>query len=199
MPSRRALGPKAYKRYWDCTRTLIGLIPSNQSFRLGDIVHHRLGSAVLRLLINSAGNYREYGTDALDVYLPVLFGLDNLMKQRWYANEVPNEFRFQFDPKIRAKLKMKLIPHHLEWAEPLIFFSRAELLFIHRRFAHLSHRKLATLFKRAPPHEYTKETRTLLDDVSPQCNSCQVMTQSRIYFMLQCLRISTSITKSFLI
>ena len=121
MPSRRALGPKAYKRYWDCTRTLIGLIPSNQSFRLGDIVHHRLGSTVLRLLIDSAGNYCEYGTDALDVYLPVLFVLDNLMKQRWHANEVPNEFRFQVDSKIRAKLKVKLVPHHLEWAEPLIF------------------------------------------------------------------------------
>ncbi len=121
---KSCVGLKAYKRYCDYTRTPIDLTPSNQSFRLGNIVHHSLGSTVIRLPTDSAGNYLEYETDVLYVDLPVLVGLDNMKKHRRYINEVTNEFSFQDDPKVKVKLKMKLRHLYLEWPEPLIFLAK---------------------------------------------------------------------------
>ncbi len=139
---KNCAGFKAYQRYCDHTRTPVDLIPSNVKFRLGDVVHNSIGSTVIRLPIDSRGNFLEYYTDIINVDLPTLFGLNNMKKHRWYVNEVTDEFCSYDNPSFKVKLKLKLGHLYLDWPENLILFTRPDLLRIQRRFAHPTPEKL---------------------------------------------------------
>ncbi len=63
----------------------------------------------------------------------------------------------------------------MEWNEKFVFFSRADVLKIHKIFAHPPAEKLAELQKRAHLNQYTSTTKTVLEDIVRRCNSCQRM------------------------
>ena len=53
------------------------------------------------------------------------------------------------------------------------FFTRPELVKLHRQFAHPSTHKLYNLLKRARPEEATPETFRILEDLAKRCDPCQ--------------------------
>ncbi len=91
----------------------------------------------------------------IDCDTPILSGLDKMKQHRWYVNEVTNEL-CNFDvPGLKVKLTYKKEHLYLEWTNAIIFFSRPELLKIHRHFAHPTPNKLANLLKKLLPNSTT--------------------------------------------
>ena len=64
--------------------------------------------------------------------LPILFGLDKIKKLQWFSNEVTNELCNYDQPDMEVQLKFKEGHLYLEWNENFFFFSRADLLTMHK-------------------------------------------------------------------
>ncbi len=172
---RSSAGLSAYKRYWSCTHSLPELTSSNELFKLGKIVHKSLGKTVIRMPTDDRGNLLEYETEAIDVNLPILFGLDNMKEHRWCVNDVTDEICSQLDPSLKVKLSLKFKHIYLEWLENIIPYSRSGLIRIHLRFAHPTTDNLAELLKRADTENFVKGTKQLPYDTSAICKACQHM------------------------
>ncbi len=138
-------GLPAYKRYCSHTNTPLDLTPSNEQFKLGEGIHKSLGTTIIRFPIDSYSDYLGYVTDFIDVDTPILFGLDKMKHHKCYVNEVNDQLCCFDKPDLKVELKHKMGHLYLELPASITLFSRADLLKIHRRFAHPIPEKLCNL------------------------------------------------------
>ena len=103
---------------------------------------------------------------------------------KWYVNEVTEDFCSFLKPELKVKLVLKLGHFYLPWPESLMFYSRKELLRIHRRFSHPSTTKMMALLERSDPTKIDSETRKILGDIVAKCNSCQRMAKKPFVFQV---------------
>jgi hypothetical protein len=75
----------------------------------------------------------------------------------------------------------------LEWAPPVsaCWYSRAQLLKMHRHLLQPSTTQLMKLLQRAKPKDLPPETRSLLDETSHTCHACQVYASKPISFQIR--------------
>ncbi len=78
MVVRRASLVSRLLRYCDHAHISPELTPSNEKFKLGDVTHPSMDEPQSRVPIDTNGNFLEYDSDVVDVYIPILFGLDNM-------------------------------------------------------------------------------------------------------------------------
>ena len=146
-------------------------------------MYKSLGLTATRIPINSFGKLFEYHTDVINCpKTPILFGIDKIKEHRWYVNKVSNEFMNRDDPVMKIKADYKKGHLYYKRDPAVIFYSRKELLKIHRRFAHPSPKKLEELLIRASPEYTDKNTRKLLEDIAVHCKSRQHMAPKPFLF-----------------
>ena len=177
-------GLENYEKYCIHTNTPLDLSPSNERFKLGTGVHESLGCTIMRFPIDNQGNYLKFETEVINSDTPILLGLDSIKQYGWYVNEVTNESISHKDPTMKANLIFKLGHLYLEWPPSVILFSRADLLKIHRRFAHSSAGRLANLLRKAAPDQLDSNKLKLLEDISATCQSCQCMAPNPLAFQV---------------
>ncbi len=183
--SQRSLAElPAYKRYDADTLSPTALAPSEERFKLGDVTQKSLGTTIIRFPIDEKRNYLEYQTDVVNIDLPILFGLDKMKEQKWYVTEVTNELCNYDEPTMKVQLTFKRRHLYLEWNYNLVFFSRAGLLKMHRRFAHPTADKSSALLRRAYPRKYSSSTKNVLEDIVRRCNSCETMAWKPFIFQV---------------
>ena len=64
----------------------------------------------------------------------------------------------------------------------VVLFSLADLIQLHRRFAHPSARKLAIQLRKTVPDQYDSNTLKLLQFITAPCQLCQRMAPKHLVF-----------------
>lgn len=105
------------------------LDPSSRAFKFGSAKRPSLGKTIIRFPIDENAFF-ERESDAADVDLPVIFGLDSMKKCGWEVGEVRNALE-----RAESKRKIQLI-HKGPNSEML--FATSDLMKLHRRFGHPS-------------------------------------------------------------
>ena len=153
----------------------MSLRPSNAAFRFGDGTHKSLGIIPVRIPTPISG-YLHIDVDVVRPDVPLLIGLDVLDQEQLIPNNVENQLESRLYgwsiPIIR-----KLGHLYITWEEHKTLFTRQELLRMHRHFYHPSARKLLSLIRRSNLEHIDKSTRTMLEEISQSCSTCQTFSR----------------------
>ena len=85
---------------------------------------------------------------------------------------------------MKMQLTFKKGHLYLEWNAKYAFFSKSDILKMHKRFAHPTPEKLAALLRRSYPHQHSSSTKRILDGIVRHCNSFQRIAQKPFVFQV---------------
>lgn len=186
---RSVIGMKEFKRI----RNQLGLRsmnikPSKCGFKFANATYSSLGSIQLPLYTPPGIPTIIVEMEIVPADIPALLGLDVLDEHQLTVDTVFN---------ILAKRSQIVNDDGVaslvdNWSVPLtrsksrhvyarigdevpidIWFTRSQLIRLHRHFFHPSADKLFNLIKKARPEEATQETRKILENITKRCDPCQ--------------------------
>jgi hypothetical protein len=124
--------------------------------------------------------------DIVQAEVPLLLGLDTMSRNGLNVLIATDEL---FSAIHGWTLPLRRAKGHLllEWATPssACWYSRAQLLKMHRHLLHPSTTQLMNILRRANPKDLPPETRSLLEDISRACHACQVYASKPISFQVR--------------
>lgn len=158
-------------------------------FRFADSTYDSLGKINIPLRTPVGQPIIFVEMDVVTANIPALLGMDIMDKESLTPCTVSNRL-IKRVPIGKAKGEIEYCD---QWHVPLtrsasthlyaqmdfgvqIFFSKAQLLKIHRHFNHPSANKLFNLIKKARPEHATNETLEILKNISKSCDPCQRIT-----------------------
>lgn len=161
---------------------------SNNRFRFADATYESLGITVIKLdvPINQSPVYVEL--DVVSADIPALMGMDVLDRESLTPCTISNQLMKRILVGTDSKTGT---PQFCDiWNVPLqrsksqhlyakmdlmasTYFTRTQLLKLHKQFYHPSAQKLFNLLKKARPQEASPETLRILKEISKNCDPCQ--------------------------
>jgi hypothetical protein len=115
--------------------------------------------------------------------VPMLIGLEVLDRECLVADNVENKLR-STKHGWSLPITRKYCHLYLEWTQSDILYSKGDIQKLHLQFYHPSADKLFQLIQRASPEESTSETKTLIEDNSKACSTCQRFTPKPLSFQV---------------
>ncbi|MEM1283154.1 MAG: reverse transcriptase domain-containing protein [Chlamydiota bacterium] len=148
---------------------------SSNTFTFGDGSYDSRGS-LIAYIPTPLGNFLNVQFDIVDADIPMLLGLDILDETGMFPNTVTNEL-VCVSQKWSLRLTRQFGHAYLKWKSMDTFFTRKQLVRMHRHFHHPSTSKLMNLIKKAKPAHADENTRKLLEDISKSCKTCQAFSK----------------------
>lgn len=164
---------------------------SPKSFRFADHTYKSLGVAFFLLETPPGVPAIEVPMDIVPANIPPLLGMDIMDANSLYPNTVANRLTKCVETRDThgntTFLDQWFVPmqrshsrhSYAKMAFPAVyFFTKAQLVKMHRNFHHPSVEKLFNLLQRARPETATKQTWLTLQDIAKRCDPCQRITNA---------------------
>jgi hypothetical protein len=146
------------------------LKPSSCRFKFGSRSEPAVGRIGIR--IPTPGKPLEFQCDVVESDVPLLIGLDTLDKYGLNVMSVEGILQSTTE-KWHMPMQRQKGHIYLQWDPGVeLFFTRAELIKVHRQFHHPSTNKLMNLLKRADPANVSETTRGFLNEIRSSCETC---------------------------
>jgi len=171
-------GLKAYIRYCAHTNSTPQVRASNRAFRgVGHGVQESLGVVPIRMPLGNQ-HMISFEVDLVDQDIPLIFGLEQHMAHSCSTNEYFKTFTHHptnITVPIHYMERSKGAGGHffMKWKIQEIFYTKQELLKLHKQFGHPSNTSLMNLLKRATPDKVTPEVKKNLEELAKKCKPCQ--------------------------
>ena len=171
---KSVIGRKQAMAYCKFTGCKFKHKPSRTFFRFGDGCFSSIGIIPVRIPCPD-GSFIHFNIDVVQEDVPMLIGLDILDREKLVADNVSNVLsskRFGWELPITRK------DGHLflTWDYSTVLYTKSELKKLHYHFFHPTSQKLFDLISRAKLEHATPETRSLLQQISASCKTCQHFT-----------------------
>ena len=160
--------------------------PSQNRFRFANSVFESRGKITIPLRTPLGIPPVNVDLDIVDADIPALLGMDVMDRELLTPCTITNRL-IRKTPQVDSDGTKNFVE---EWSVPLLrsrsnhlyahmdlstamYFTRSQLLKLHRQFFHPSAQKLFNLLRRSRPDEATPETLRVLQDISSRCDPCQ--------------------------
>ena len=180
---RSVAGMKQATAYCDEVGIDFNPVPSRTIFRFGKGRSTSLGR--IPFIISTPQNMLTIWVDVVQQDIPLLIGLDVLDKYSLQVLSVLNELEcVRENWRLPVHRKHGLI--YWEWSDNMkTFFSRPQLIRLHRHLLHPSTRKLYNLLKRAKPENLSGDTMSTLKEIQNTCETCQLYSPKQLIFRIR--------------
>ena len=172
-------------------RNLLQLRRSYKKFRFADALFSSLGSVDIPLLTPDRIPPIFITTDVVSADITALLGHDVLDSESLVADTFEGRLRKRIKVSDFKKSDGKQMSDIVidAWSVPLsrhlghiyasfvfsprMYFTRIQLMKLHKKFAHPSAQKLCNLLKSSRPEDATPETLRILEGLAKRCDPCQ--------------------------
>ncbi len=126
------------------------------------------------------GQSAHFNADVIDANVPLVLGLNTLDDHNLLANTREHAL-VQKDWSIALVRDQGHI--WLKWPEE-IFYTRSQLLKLHRHYKHPSAGKLFSLLKKVNPDKLPPTTLSVLKDIQKDCDPCEIIDSKQLRFQV---------------
>ena len=180
---KTVIGLQQAKAYCENVGIDMNLAPANATFIFGDHAHHSLGR--MNIILPTPSGPKKISTHVVNARIPFLLGLDTMDKYRWNALTTDNVLQ-SVDDGWSMLMTRKFGHVFVVWTNRYTTgYTTQQLQKMHLHFMHPSKTKLLNLLQRAYPDKFTKDTKTILDNISRACHACQVYAPRPLTFKVR--------------